>query len=164
GVKIVTGPRIAVPVRAGVACSPIHKIEFGVVATGGPDRTAAVLPRFASPCFVTRFAGLRDDMEAPLLISGFSVESCDLAANSVFASSRAEDYLVFHDKWRHGERVVGRKPCVGRFHFHVENLSARFRIDGNEVRVDRGQVQSITLYRETLVVAATAGSRFSRSV
>src|SRR5437867_2510818 len=84
GIKIVSRTRIAIPVRAGVTGSPIHEIEFGIVAAGRPDGATAVLPRFPAPCFMTWFARFGDHVEPPFLVACFRVEGSDVTADAVF--------------------------------------------------------------------------------
>src|SRR5262245_1678813 len=106
-VKIVTRPRISIPIRPGVAGSPINKIEVWVIACRCPNGSATVHPGFAAPCLVARLAWLWNDVEAPSLVSGLRIECRDVAADAILAATGADNDLVFHHERRDRERVIG---------------------------------------------------------
>ena len=47
---------------------------------------------------------------------------------------------------------------VWRLDFDIEDFTAGLRIDRNQMRVDRRQIETVALNRQALVVAAAAGA------
>src|SRR6516164_6591503 len=94
-IKVVAGPWISIPIRAGIACAPVNKVEIGIVACWRPDRTSAVLPRIAAPGRMAGFAWFGDDVEAPFLIAVLCIECGDITADAVLASGRTKNDFVF---------------------------------------------------------------------
>src|SRR5439155_12912365 len=93
-IEIVARPLIRVPVRTGIADSPIHQIQIGIVRSGQPDRRTTVLPVVALPRLVARLVRARNRVEAPGFATGLRVICGDEAANSVLAAGDADDNLV----------------------------------------------------------------------
>src|SRR5262249_20241682 len=69
-------------VGLGVAGSPVHQIEFGIVGSGTPRRAASVLPCVAvlGPRFGSGLAGSRDRVAPPQFLAGFRVPAIEEAA------------------------------------------------------------------------------------
>src|SRR2546426_1514977 len=49
-IKVVAGPRVAVPGRAGISDTPVSKVEIRIVRAGYPDRSEEHTSELQSPC------------------------------------------------------------------------------------------------------------------
>src|SRR6266853_966642 len=70
GIEIVALAPVAVVVGPGIAGSPIHKVELGIVGAGDPRRRAARLPTLALPRFMSRLTRTGNRPEAPHAAAG----------------------------------------------------------------------------------------------
>ena len=97
GVEVVAGAQIAVPVRRGVAGGPIEHVGFGIVGAAGPSRSAARLPRIASPRLHARFAFHGHGVVAPAQFAGGHVVGVEEAAHAELAAGNADHGHVLDD-------------------------------------------------------------------
>src|SRR5438067_625638 len=81
-IEIVAFTSVAVVIGAGVAGSPIHQVELGIVGAGDPGRRAAGLPALARPGFVPRLARTGDSPETPHVLAGLCVVRVEESANA----------------------------------------------------------------------------------
>src|SRR5439155_11435542 len=85
---VVAGPVFGIVIGAGIADALIHRVGFGIVGGGFPDRAAAVPPALLAvlPGLVSGLALARDRIGAPELLAGIEVGPLDEAADAVFAA------------------------------------------------------------------------------
>ena len=113
---------------------------------------------------MTGLARFRNDVEAPFLVAGLRVERRDVAADSVFTAGGSENDFVFHDERHQGERVIDRSTRGRRLDFVVPHFAAGFSVDGDQVRIDRCEIETVALNRDTFTVASAARSCFAGTV
>jgi hypothetical protein len=95
--------------------------------------------------------------EAPEEGSGLRVIRVEKPADPALAAGHADDQLVLHD-----ERRTGRGVAAGRHvieHLRLPQLAAGFRIDGDDVHVERVHEQRRAENGETAVDPAAAVER-----
>ena len=110
------------------------------------------LGRTGLPRLVPFLTGSRNRVEAPDLLAGLHVVRRDEAANPVLAATHADDHFVLDDERRVRNRVARRR----RRHLRLPDLASAFRVDGNQVRIERPHEQRVTENRDAAVVRATA--------
>ena len=154
-VEIVSGPRIAIEIRTGVARPPVGQVERRIVRSRGPHRPSTVLPRISRPGIVSCFAGFWNHVEAPDLFAGLRVIGRDETADAVLSARRADDHLVLHDQRRVGDRIA----LLGDRHGRVPLQFAGLGVDGDKVRIRGAQVQSVSQDREPAVDSSAARLR-----
>lgn len=98
GEQVIAGADFGVPVRSGIADSPVGEIKNRVVGAGEPDRPAALLPGIAAPRFVARFAGFGDCFKFPEFLAGRGVIGGEETANAEFSAGGADENVVFDDE------------------------------------------------------------------
>ena len=155
GVQVVAGALIGVPVRTRIADAPVGEIEFRVVRPGDPHRATAVFPGVAGPGIVPGLAGSWNRVEAPRFFSRFRVEGRDEAADAELGPADADDHFVFHDERGHRDRV--RQLHVGNG--DVPEWMAVFRVDRDQMRVERAHEHGVAQDRDASVVGAAADPR-----
>ena len=133
-----------------------------IVRAGHPRRSAAGLPRRlvrVGPRLVTALAGPRDRVEAPGLGARRGVERGDEPADAVFAARRPDDDLVLDDERRERERIAERRIDDGL----VPDRPAAFRVERDQMAVDRAHEQRVAENRHAAVHAAAADARQRRN-
>ena len=145
-VEVVAGVEVARP-RTRVANAPERQVELRVVRALNPDRPAAVLPVVPSPGLGPWLARRRDRIGPPQRLTGLCVEGLDEAPDGELAARRPHHDLASHDQRR--QRAV--VPLVVIVHGLVPDDLARFRVEGDQVGVDRGQIDLVLVERYTPV-------------
>ncbi len=158
GVEVVAGPEIGIPVRTGIADTPVGQVERRIVGGRHPRRSAAGLPGVAAPGFVAGLAGSGNGVEAPHFLSRARIEGRDEAADAVLAAAEADEHLVLDDERRHRDRVAK----LGIAHRHVPERAAGRGIERDQVPVERAGVDDVAKDRDAAVVGAAAHARVGR--
>src|SRR5688572_7597380 len=86
GIEVVAGTLCGIPIRSGVADSPVRQVQVWVIGACDPDRRASVLPVVALPGFVAGLTGPGDCVETPYLTTSPRVECGDEASNAELAT------------------------------------------------------------------------------
>ena len=107
GVQVVAFADFPVPVRAGVAGSPINEVQLRVVGAGDPGRGGAAFPTVPRPSLVAGLAGAGHGPETPGALAALRVVGVEEAAHAVLASGHADDDLVLDGQRRDGYRDGG---------------------------------------------------------
>ena len=145
-VEVVARSHVAHPRRA-VAGTPEAQVELGIVVGGQPDRDAASLPRVTRPRVVAALARSRDRVRLPRRLAVVGVEGGDVAADSQLAARGTDHDLALGDERRQREVVALLVVVDGRVPYDL----ARFGLERDEVRVDRGDVHAIAQQRHASV-------------
>src|SRR5215471_19019699 len=100
-----------------------------------------MLPCIAGlPSLVSGFTRARDGVEPPGLATGAYVVSGDESANPEFAASHTDNNLVLHDERCNRHSVPGIRIA----HFRIPEWPAGFRIQRNEMCVERCKEQRVS--------------------
>jgi hypothetical protein len=115
-------------------------------------RFSAVLPRLAAPRLAARFAGAGDRVEAPQFLAGSRLVGGDEAPDAVLGAADADDDFVLHDE--RGQRDRIRVSRIGDG--DIPERLAVFRVNRDEVRVERAHEQRVAKNGDAAVVGAAA--------
>src|SRR5205085_7958727 len=139
-VAVVAATLIAYSLGAS-ASAPVREIELGIVATRDPYRRAARLPRVALPGFRTPLAGRRNRERLPGRLASAGVQRLDEAADAKLSAGDANHDLPLRDQGRQGHVVA----LLVVLDLLVPDHLARFRVEGHDVGVERGQVDLVLI-------------------
>src|SRR3954451_18032211 len=163
GPLVVAGPDPAVP-GARVAGADVEQVELRVVGAAEPGGAAAGLPGVAGPGLVERAGHGRrlavqaadialDGRPVPHLLAGVGVVGLDGAGDAELAARVADDHLALDDQ--RGGRVG--VPVLVLLHLLVPDDLARLPVEGDEVGVERREVDLVLVERGTAVDDVAAG-------
>ena len=105
-VEIVAGPRLVVPVGRRIAGAPVDQVQFGIVRSGYPGRTAAMLVAIAAPGFRTRLAFRGHRVGAPHALAGLGVVGVQEPADAGLGAGNADEDLTVHGQRRGGDVIA----------------------------------------------------------
>jgi len=155
GVEIVAGPHRRVE-RAGVADTPIDRVQVRVVRAGDPGRSTAQFPGVALPGIAAGLVRRGDRVGAPQMLAGLRVPAVDEAAGAEFRPRDAGQDDAVGDQRRHRHRVA--LLDVGRL--LTPQLLARLGVERDHIGVERGAEQLAIEDRGTAIDdAATDDAR-----
>ena len=159
GVQVVARAHIGVPIRRGIPDAPDDEVQLGVIGSGDPGGTAALLPGVGStPRLVTFFARAGNGVESPAALPGGDIVGVKEAADAVFAACDPGDHHVLDDQRRAGDRVAGL--AVGNR--HVPQHGARLRAQRDQVRIHGAEKHAIAKHRHAAVDRIATDVDFGR--
>ena len=97
GIKIVSLAAIAEVQRRWIARPPINQVQLGIITTGDPRWTSAVLCRILQPGISTGFVGKRNRLEAPRFLSCIGIKSVDKSTDAELCPGYADEDLILYD-------------------------------------------------------------------
>src|SRR6266851_7670260 len=168
GIGVERKQRVAVEIVAGAALSTIRRrrisrrpeelIRRRIVSSRVPRRRTAHFPGVALPGVMTWLARPRHSVEAPLALAGCRVVGVDEAANAVFTSRNAKYDEILHRQRCRREAVA--QPVVGGG--YVPDDATGFRIERNQMRIERAEDNLVTENRKATIDAPAARTNVCR--
>src|SRR5262249_2839330 len=141
-IEVVAAARIAVPIRPGVARSPIDQVKAGIVRTCNPGRRASSLPTIPIPGFMSLFARSGDSPKSPKLLTGLCVIGIQQPADAGFSAADSNDDLSRNGKRRYCYRIS--ELVAGDFSIPSDRSGPG--IQSNQMAVKRAHIDHIVQY------------------
>ena len=139
-VKIVAAPRVAIPVGPRISNAPVGQVQFRIIRTRNPHRSAARLPRIARPRVIAFLTRARNRVEPPDVFAGIYVIGINVSANPVFAARHAHNNFIPD----HQRRMRYRVTVLRLIHFHIPDRLAAACVQRNQPCVNRAQKYLVT--------------------
>ena len=129
-----------------ISSSPIDQVQIGIVRSGNPGRAAAVRHSVCiRPGFRSRFARLRHRIPVPENFSVLGASGFQKSRDVRLIVGHAGDETVLHHQGRHADVIA--ELVIG--YFQVPNLPSGARIQTDEVRIGRTEIQPVLVHRDT---------------